>query len=338
MKMKDIPPVFLLSSERSGTNLLRKLLTQHQDVYFGSSPAHFLKHLFYREPYYGDLNNDESFKKMIKDALDLCYIHFSPWSIQLDADHVLNIYAERDGNERNAIYLSHLLMTLYAEEQGFTTYFCKDNNIYDFVFEILFYLPNARFIYLHRDPRDVALSQLKRSLKPDSVVKISELWEYEQVKCISAFQKLSKEQIYKLSYEDIINDSNGQIQQICEFLNIDYIKTPKDVEVSTGNSQEWENLNKPVMKKNSKKYLKELKPLQIRKIEAITSKQMHYLGYEREFENIRKLSVLEKVFDILLGYLKYFIRIKFSKNEKHQWAHERAKLLKRLSVRWRNEV
>lgn len=35
-------PVFIIASERSGTNLLRKRLTESQSVYLGPSPAHFL--------------------------------------------------------------------------------------------------------------------------------------------------------------------------------------------------------------------------------------------------------------------------------------------------------
>ena len=73
-----ISPIYIVASERSGTNLLRKLITNHQNVYYGGSPAHFLKHLFYKEPYYGALSVDENFLKLINDALSLTQYHFSP--------------------------------------------------------------------------------------------------------------------------------------------------------------------------------------------------------------------------------------------------------------------
>ena len=74
MNVGPIAPVFLLGSERSGTNLLRKRLTESQDIYFGPAPAHFLKHLYYRQYYYGELSKDINFLKMI------C-LHCSPYNI-----------------------------------------------------------------------------------------------------------------------------------------------------------------------------------------------------------------------------------------------------------------
>ncbi len=332
--MLNDSPLFLISSERSGTNLLRKLITQHQDVYFGPSPAHFLSVLYYREPYYGDLGNDDNFKELIKDALDLCYIHFSPWSIELDIETVLDKYNNENFNKRNTVLLSHLLMTLYAREKGYKTYFCKDNNLYDFIFEILYNLPNSKFIYLHRDPRDFAVSQFERSLQSDSLIRIANMWSYEQVKCISTFSTLNKCQILKTSYEEILNDSNKSISTICSFLNVKFIEKEKDVEVFTGKNEEWSNLSKPIMKNNTKKYLKKFNKKQLTLIESITCQQMRFLGYDLEYTP-KKISLPYKLLEILVGELKFRIRRFFIKNKtEHQANIQRAKLVNKLSVKW----
>lgn len=328
-------PVFLLASERSGTNLLRKLITQHQDVYFGPSPAHFLCILYYKEPYYGDFDIEENFKNLIKDALDLCYIHFSPWSLKLDVQEVFERYNLEKFPKRNIVYLAHFLMTLYAREQGYRTYFCKDNNLYDFVFEILHNLPNSKFIYLHRDPRDFALSQYERSLQTDSLVRISNLWAYEQVKSISAYSTLNSKQIMKVSYEDIVINSKLEIKKICNFLNVEFLKNKKiEVEITTGSSEEWANLNKPIMKDNIHKFLDKFNKKQIIIIETITRKQMNFLSYQCEFEE-KKIGLLDKLFEIILGELKSRIRILFIKNKNEFKANiERGKLISRLAVKW----
>src|SRR5690349_3847480 len=104
-------PLFLIASERSGTNLLRKRLTASQSYYFGPSPAHFLKHLYYREPFYGNLAEDARFQSLVEDALALCFVHFSPWDIELDAAGVVADYGDR---KRDAVHLSDYLMTRYA--------------------------------------------------------------------------------------------------------------------------------------------------------------------------------------------------------------------------------
>ncbi|WP_321470622.1 sulfotransferase [Halarcobacter sp.] len=331
-------PLFLLASERSGTNLLRKIITQHQDVYFGPSPAHFLCILYYKEPYYGDLTIDDNFKMMIKDSLDLCYVHFSPWSIELDIENILQRYNDEKFPKRNSIFLSHLLMTIYARYQGYKTYFCKDNNLYDFVFEILHCIPNAKFIYLHRDPRDFSVSQYKRSLQTDSLIRISNLWAYEQVKCISAFSSLDSEDIIKVSYEDILKNSKNEIRRICKFLKVNFIEDEKEVEVFTGKSEEWSNLDKPIIKNNTKKYLKVFSKKQILIIESITEEQMKYLGYNLEYKP-KKIKVLNKIFEIFWGELKFRIRRYFIKNDdKHLANIERSKLINRLAVKWNRSI
>lgn len=336
--MLNDSPVFLLSSERSGTNLLRKLITEHQDIYFGPSPAHFLKHLYYREPYYNDLNEDINFKVMIKDALDLIYIHFSPWSIKLNCDTVLELYNNKNFKKRNAVLLSHFLMTLYAQEQGYETYFCKDNSLYEFAFEILNNLPNAKFIYLHRDPRDFAVSQFLRSVETDSLVRISNLWAYEQVKCISVYKSLEKNQIMKLSYEEILDDSMLTVNNICKFLGVEFLTEEKEVEIYTGKSEEWSNLDKPIMKNNSKKYLKIFTKKQISNIESITKQQLLVLGYQLECKS-NEMSLLEKLLDIFYGELRFRIRNRFIQNkDDFNWTVKRNKLLNRLSVRWHKKI
>ena len=325
-------PVFLLASERSGTNLLRKLITEHQKIYFGPSPAHFLKNLFFIEPYYGDLYVDDNFVNLIEDALKLCYIHFSPWSIKLTAHQVFEAYLDQNYAERNSVFLSHFLMTSYAQEQGYQSYFCKDNKLNDFVFEILYYLPNSKFIYLYRDPRDVVLSQLERSLQTDSVYKLASLWKKEQVKCISCHQKLSNTQIFKLSYEELIECPNRSLKEICNFLNVTYIKEKNNgVNIHTGMSAEWKNLNKPIMTNNYKKYLEKLNKRQVQLIEDSCFFQMQYLNYSFEYDR-KYFGKISKIRDVLSGEIRSRIRQKIKPEAIDSWACKRQQLLSKFKI------
>ena len=62
-------PIFILSSERSGTNLLRRRLSEWQKVAYGPAPLHLLKHLYYAQPFYGDLSKTEALQQFLNDAL-----------------------------------------------------------------------------------------------------------------------------------------------------------------------------------------------------------------------------------------------------------------------------
>lgn len=283
--MKDnnaVGPIFVLSSERSGTNLLRRRLTQGQCDVCGPPPIHILKHMFFAEPYYGDLYNDDNFIYFIKDSLGLAYHHFSPWDIHLTAREVLDAYPAIFGEARSCIGVMHTLYMLYAKRKGFNGYICKDNNLFDFASAIQLALPESKFIYLYRDPRDVIVSQAKRPLQNGSVANLSIIWKREQIKCIQIANSRTGSRVLKtVSYENLIANEEQVISGICNRFSLNQ-KGKKEADFSHEKIDvpEWENLNRPTMKDNKENYRKELTRGAIRKIESICWNQMNWLGYE----------------------------------------------------------
>ncbi|MCC2638021.1 MAG: hypothetical protein K0Q68_1740 [Moraxellaceae bacterium] len=334
-----VGPVYLLGSERSGTNLLRKRLIENQKVFYGPSPAHFLSSLFYREPYYGDLHDDSCFLALIKDALDLCYVHFSPWDVVLEPDAVKTGFDARMPR-RSSVLLAHYLMTIYAEAKGYSSYFCKDNFLYEFHEAIRREIPEARFLYLYRDPRDYVLSQLKR---PDALrdhLRMSRLWEYEQNKSIRAAHTLRAEgRCYSLSYEDLIQDEERIISEICDFLGVEYGKADAiagdNIKVRV---KEWENLEKSTIKSNFGKYRQELAPARVAQIEAICWQPMRFLGYVPENGSRPVISAFTRLRVFGLAAAGWVLRM--------WWRNRRAaagdpivgrdRLLQRLAVNYRS--
>lgn len=332
--MKTDSPVFIIASERSGTNLLRKRITDSQSIYLGPSPAHFLKHLYFQQPYYGDLDNDDNFAEFIRVAVGLCTVHFSPWEIDWTVENIIQRFGD---NKRNAIQLMHYMMTRYAREKGYESYICKDNYLYEFVLDIAYELPDAKFIYLYRDPRDYVLSQLKRPGSFKSYVRLSRLWQYEQTRAISAASKLRQEnRCMFISYEGFIRDESQYLSEILSFLSVRPHQRlqGKYTEQITEKVQEWENLNKPTKSTNSGKYLAELASNKIRLIESICYQQMVYLGYVPEGE-LKRATKLE----ILRDYLRAFIKNKLSRGSHagEEIRVMRAELKKNLKVNYRSD-
>ena len=335
MEMNKYSPVFIVGSERSGTNLIRKRITEIQDIYFGPSPAHFLKHLYYRQPLYGTLSEDDHFLDLISDALDLCYIHFSPWEIELDKNEVLNEYSTLF-EERNVILLTHYLMMKYSYFKGYECYICKDNFLYEFAYQIMLHLPNAKFIYLHRDPRDYALSQLKRSRMTNSLYKISKLWQYEQIKSLALYNECKFKNIIKVSYENFITNELGELNNICNFLEVPMNNKRKDIPcLNTGSTEEWVNLNNETMTTNYNKYKKELNQKQIRIIESICWDELKLLGYTPENRVKPKINKFVKYLDIILGLAKSgFTKFKAPESQSEIYK-KRSSFINKLSVNYR---
>lgn len=275
---------------------------------------------------------------MICDALDLCYVHFSPWEVRLNKEDVLKEYSSFF-KKRNAILLSHYLMTKYANFKGYQSYFCKDNFLYEFAFQILLNIPNSIFVYLYRDPRDYALSQLKRSLTTDSIYEIARLWQYENVKSISIYLEYKDRCVYKMSYENFICNEKLELKKLAGFLNIKMNDSVKVVDnLNSRNTEDWVNLDKDTMESNFNKYKNELTKNQIRFVESICWDEMKWLGYKTEAQCKPCIGRFEKYMGLLVGKLTALLRKKKMqalKAPEWQIRSQRVELVRKLAVNYR---
>lgn len=330
-------PVFLLASERSGTNLLRRRLTEYQEDYFGPAPLHFLKHLYWAEPYYGDFSTDTNFESFIQAALGLAYHHFSPWDEEITVKQVRDEYSSLAGNDRSSIGVMHVMYSLYARRKGYSTYFCKDNNLFDFVPDIQAAFPNAKFIYLYRDPRDVILSQLKRPLQNRSIAHLANLWREEQLKCIRHSNALSKHScLATISYEELIANESLEMSKLCQFIEVGgNVRADKVFGEEKTDIQEWENLNKPTMSDNSGKFMKGLSASAIRKIEGICWHQMRWLGYEPISDERPELSKVRSALEVTAGKMGNIVRAKIQKKGITTAQIDRVRYTRALKSKWR---
>ncbi len=336
--MNKTPPVFLLASERSGTNLLRRRLTEFQKTVFGPSPVHLLKELYYTAPFYGDLTKDEIFENLISDTIRLTENHIAPWKIKFFPDEVLREFRDSHPHSTSIVLLTHFLYLKYAESKGFLSYFCKDNNLMEYAWKIITEIPEARFIYLHRDPRDYVLSQIKRLPRISSVVINSELWRDEQTETICLLNdERFKDHIYKVGYEEFLDDETAHLNAISEKFNLERLpqsnlQVHEDKEGTKYAG--WENLDKPTMKTNYNKYLQEMSKKQIDIVEAVTWNQMKYLGYKTENTVRPRLRKITKAIDIGWASLKFQANKTFRSKKLNEGREERiafrAKIRKRV--------
>nr|VFJ46302.1 MAG: Sulfotransferase family protein [Candidatus Kentron sp. FM]VFJ49545.1 MAG: Sulfotransferase family protein [Candidatus Kentron sp. FM]VFK07283.1 MAG: Sulfotransferase family protein [Candidatus Kentron sp. FM] len=328
-------PVFILASERSGTNLLRRRLTESQSTVFGPAPIHILKHLHYAEPYYGKLEDDVNFYALIDDALSLVYKHFSPWDISLSREQVLNAYTTIFPRRRCVIGVMHVLYTMYARCKGYNTYLCKDNNLFDFACEIHQKLPDARFIYLYRDPRDVVLSQLKRPTQVKNIHYLAQLWKEEQIKCIHAHAELEGVHLSKsISYETLISDEERTIRNLCQWLNLEVTNKPRTAFQENIDIHEWKNLDSPTIKNNKDKYMTEFSQGDIAKIEACVWYQMKWLGFTPIHASRPEYFRLKKYGEIITAKFLHYVKGKFGRNYLTDGQLTRSEALTAIRKKW----
>ena len=90
IEMND-SPIFIMSSERSGSNLLRILLGNHSNI---SGPAaHQLLQTFYSQiPYYSPLSHRENLINLFEDFMAIVNHPYHSWNIIFDFDYIFEKY------------------------------------------------------------------------------------------------------------------------------------------------------------------------------------------------------------------------------------------------------
>jgi hypothetical protein len=204
-----IPAPFIVGVGRSGTTLLRLMLDAHPDLAIPPETT-FIPHVV----------------KTCQDAAD-------PWSCFVEtltlhrrwADSHVDGYAlkERVAAIRPFSMSDALraFYTLYAERFGKPRWGDKTPNYLLEMMLIQKLLPEARFIHLIRDGRDVALSVIEErrgSRQAMSMQKAAKRW----VTKIREGRRQADDLPFYLEvrYEDLVLDSEATLRTICAFINL----------------------------------------------------------------------------------------------------------------------
>lgn len=267
-------PVFIIASERSGTNLLRTLLSNHSKLE-GPLATHLL-HVFYKvAPYYGDISKKENCEVVFNHFKKSVNHPFTNWAIAIDFDDFYQKYAPTS--------LIEVFHSIHKEKVGGqVNYVCKDKNLYDNFAELSEELPRAKFIYLCRDPRDYVVSNLKTPRSLWTTRDNAMAWCNEQNKCLDIYTH-NTDKVIKVKYEDLVTNAELEMKKVLHFLQLEIEEKCFQVDAKKSKNitwnKHWENLDKPIMKGNFNKYEKSLSQNQIMQIETICKDNMLQLGY-----------------------------------------------------------
>lgn len=272
---------FLMCSERSGSNFITKLMNGHENI-CGPSTKHIINPVARNLFRYGDLSVEKNWLELLSDIDRLFNVAFSVWKTKLDMEIMRDLAPTGD--------VAALIRNIFlreAQAHGKQHVFVKENQVYEFFPLLQYYFPQTRYIYLTRDPRDMALSWKKNKDHPGGVVAAARQWRNDQVQNLKNYHILKlKERAYHLRYEDLIIDTEEECRKVCKTLGVPFDgnicnfyqddwtrKNAKQVEA-------WCNLSRPVMSNNSKKYREELTRQEITAIESICLFEMRYFGYD----------------------------------------------------------
>jgi hypothetical protein len=276
--------IFMIGIQRSGSNLLRLMLNELPEI-AAPHPPHILQRMMPLVPYYGDLRKDKEFSRLVDDVCRLVELNPVPWEgVVLYRKEV----AARCRN-RSLVAVFGAVYDVMVQAWGAKAWCCKSlANVY-YLPEIDEYFDDAKYVYLYRDGRDVAVSFRKAVVGEKHFYHIAKEWDEAQRLALAFRSKIPARRFFNLSYEELTNEPEKTARSLCRFLGVGYRPSMLDFYKSgeakraASASNLWENVTNPVMKHNSGKFLKEASEEDIRIFESVAGDSMDRLGYERAF-------------------------------------------------------
>ncbi len=268
----SIAPIFIVSSERSGSNLLRVLLGNHSRLHAPVAPQ-LLMNFAPLVPYYGSWLENGADRELLADMQRVAQHEQYGWQI----------------NEPPAGVTFPGLLACFdwmygsdARRNGKARFVCKENKLFDFVPELAKFYPDAQFIYLYRDPRAYTASWLHVPLLSQSEYVISRRWSDEQRKCLTAFVTFRRS-FFALPFESLVSQTRDVMQRLLAFLGEPWeegcAQTDPNAAREAARNPYWKNIDKPVDAEKADKFREQLSIRQIRIIESMAKNEMRLLGY-----------------------------------------------------------
>jgi hypothetical protein len=189
--------------------------------------------------------------------------------------------------EKSLVAVFTAVYDTMAENSGKRDWCCKSLANVNYLPEINDYLDTAKYIYLYRDGRDVALSFRKAIIGEKHFYHIAKEWATAQRLAMQMRDRLPSDRFFSISYEYLTSQPEEILKQLCGFLNVQYSPTMLDFHqsqeaVNTASSCSlWMNLTKPLISNNTQKFLQYATDEEIRIFELVAGDVLDALGYER---------------------------------------------------------
>jgi hypothetical protein len=207
------PPFFLIGVARSGTTLLSLMLDSHSEITIPYE-SHFIIPYFKERERLGDLRKREDRLALVQRILAERAVRHWDQKLtpdDLDLDHCLTL--EGTVAELFSAYARRVGKTRWGDK---TPAYTAEIHILNKMF------PEARFIHIIRDGRDVALSLVQQWWGPNDFMSAMRYWA-DTVQCArKMLRMLPDERHVEVRFEDLVADPAREVRKVTHLLGIDF--------------------------------------------------------------------------------------------------------------------
>lgn len=189
-------PVFLVGAERSGSTLLRLMLDSHPEITCCEGFEFMVAQI-----------GDDGSRPEIKAYHD--YLSTQP------------IFGSSNLTIDPSLSFDELLNDFFAQRLNISGKGIVAAMVHMDIDRILHVWPEARFIHLIRDPRDVALSVIQMGWFGNVYTAVDK-WIHAETGWAKLLPKIADDRWIELQFADLISDHEAQLERVCSFLGVEY--------------------------------------------------------------------------------------------------------------------
>lgn len=291
-------PVFIVGMPRSGTSLLSEILNVHPNIALVRETAYIsfwsqIAHNF-------ELRNQQDFENVWQVFAHSHHVHRMGVDIDAVKEALLRMPT------RNLKDIHETLLRAYATQRGATCWGEK-NPLYELHLPTIFsWYPDARVIFLIRDPRAVIASLRGAPWSHGSTC----LHATEYRRSHEALLRYRNDsRVHAVHYEDLIVNTEAVLRSICEHIGQPFCEhmlnhnEHKNGDYRVGEikfirDMQWlmkhiHDVQSPVHSDALEKWRTDLSPRHIATVEHMLAEQMRNLGYERSVK--RRWSAIDAI-------------------------------------------
>lgn len=193
---KDNPPIFLVGTERSGTTLLRLMLDHHPKIAFQFESEYMVE-------FVGDGGELPDAPSVVERLSTDRIFQMTGFSSDVSGDYLslVNGWLEQKRQREGKPIVGATIHTHFDR--------------------IPYLWPNARYIHLIRDPRDVARSCVVMGWYGNAYA-ASDHWLEAMHSWDTLGGKVPDQQRLEVRYESLITQPVETLTEICQFIGVDY--------------------------------------------------------------------------------------------------------------------
>jgi hypothetical protein len=263
-------PIFIVGAPRSGTTLLRAMLSRHPRVGL-SDETYYLYTVYQNRRAFGDLANPANRKALIESYTATQRVQQLMTDLPRLKDRLMAA-----GTSYPAFFATFL--QFYAEAQGKTRAGEKTPAHARYVGTLLEWYPSARVIHLVRDARDVCASLRNMPWARKAAMTNAELWADLT---LAAERGQGNSRFHRVRYEDLVTDPERTLRDLCQFVGEQFDSAMLGTNpVSTADKPWFLRSHEALSKERMGVWQRRLSRNEVDLIETVAGPVMVSMGYE----------------------------------------------------------